>query len=426
MIRGGVVEVNGLDRRVLFSRARAAACAAFALVTLAAAPARGGDPREPDDDGQGGGAGGDDDGDDGRKGQKKHPSVEYEPGEGIRLRARDGDAKLTLSGMVQPLIRLRSTGPGDAVEAEIARARLEVHARLPHGIGAELDLGFDGGEFELRDAFGEWSPGEFLVVQVGRFRPPSGLERETSVRDQPFVERSGVASLASDREIGVSVGGDLPRVPVSWRVAVMRGPRDEDFDGARNVDVLARVVAAPDDRFAASVRGGVLFRPDGAEGIEGEDPFGEEYFGGRDHVGTAQQLGADVCLALPRFRLLAEVAVLREGLSEGTVSGHVLAVGGYALAGLSPFGERDEAEDAGALRRGLEIVGRVEALRFAPAPGDGEPATLFGIAAGVLGLPAPPVRLGAEVWYGIHGEHNEEESAGARRLVLQLSAMFRL
>ncbi len=355
------------------------------------------------------------------------PTFSYDPGKGFLLEDVRGRASLELSLWVAPALRLREPGGGEAGDALIRRGRLGFEARLPHQLSVVAELDLLPGVIDVGDLYGKWAPLSPLAISFGFLKPPTGLERETSPRDLPFLERSAVSLLTVGREVGVRFDGKVAKGKFRYALALTRGDRDADLDDPGNADLHVRLQGVPGPLFAASLRGGLLFRPDGAPGVKGENPFGDEYFQGLNHQGTSTTLGADACLAHPRFRVVAEGVILREGLTEGTVSGHTVALASSLLLGFSPVGTRDDARDGGGLRKGLEILGRVDVAHFAPAPGSGDSVTRSTLTGGVAVAPLRQLRLQGEVWGELPSSSSsdlspEVETATPHRFAVQFWA----
>jgi phosphate-selective porin OprO/OprP len=68
---------------------------------------------------------------------------------------------------------------------------------------------FAGGRAIILDAFATARLQPWLAVTGGKFKVPVGLERLQSANDMRFVERAFPTSLLPNRDLGVSIGGDL-------------------------------------------------------------------------------------------------------------------------------------------------------------------------------------------------------------------------
>lgn len=78
--------------------------------------------------------------------------------------------------------------------AEVARA--DWAAKLAY------DFSY-GGREGVRDVYLRYSGIERSQLTVGHFKEPFGMERKTSVRDLPFMERSILSVLAPSRHAGI-------------------------------------------------------------------------------------------------------------------------------------------------------------------------------------------------------------------------------
>jgi hypothetical protein len=358
-------------------------------------------------EGENDGEPGRDDDDKGKSSKKKKKSLgslSYDPGDGVELSPaggkgddeRDG-VRLGIGAWVQPaLLWTERESPPWELAPALHRARLDLRFRLPLGFGGDLGISFDDADLGLTDALVSWEPIDEIQLVFGRFKAPSGLERGTGARDLPFLERSAVALLQPARSLGFRFRAVLLDGRLRATLALQRGQDSDDFDPDRNVDLFVRVSVAAAKPIALGVHGGLLGRPLGDPGVVPEDPAAGGWFRGRSYVGLATQTGLDACLALPWLRVQVDGALRRDGLTFATESGHLLGLAGHALLGISPLGERDGAEDGGALRRGVEILVRGDGARFQPAPGNGEAAALAGLAWGFAGAPARQILLRAE------------------------------
>ncbi|MFH1313812.1 MAG: porin [Candidatus Eisenbacteria bacterium] len=87
---------------------------------------------------------------------------------------------------------------------ELRRGRFAIKARLWETWNAEFDIDFAGNETDVEDAWISWMTGS-TSVKVGNFKEPFGLERLTSSRRIPFMERSLPSALTPGRQMGLAI-----------------------------------------------------------------------------------------------------------------------------------------------------------------------------------------------------------------------------
>lgn len=317
--------------------------------------------------------------------------VEHKAGEGLLLQAQDSPAEVLLGAWVQPAVGL--TLPGFEGGLDVRRARLSVSARPTETLRAELGLGLDRLEPRVVDAHGSWSPNKALRVRVGRMRPPSGLERETSARLVPFLERSGVQQLVPGRTEALELR--LRHGPASLSLAAARGAAEDPWLETRAVDLVGSATLRG-EAVQLGLRGGLLARPEGAQNILDEAPDGTALLSPRAWAGWGSAAGASVVGVLGPVRLAAEGAGVREGTTLGTADAHTLHGAGYVLVGVAPGAARGGLGDSAAVEQGWEWTARVDGRIAAPAPGVGSAGWWAGARTGLAWTPTAGTRLSAE------------------------------
>ncbi|MCK6517786.1 OprO/OprP family phosphate-selective porin, partial [Myxococcota bacterium] len=260
--------------------------------------------------------------------------IKHKPGEGIELRADGSPAELLVNVIAQPVLSASLSGGSLNPSYELRRARLSLDAHPNKSLNASLQLSADELEVKVRDAHVELKPNDWLRIRAGMIRLPSGLERESSARFIPMVERSGVADLVPARTNGVElrVKKDSLRAAVALAQPSELDPMFWRDDGA--FDVTGMVIWST-DAARVGLRGGALHRPLSAPGVETVSPLTDDpLLAPSAWAGTGAAGGLDMILVVGPLRLAAEGAVLREGLTLGTADGHALHTAGYVLAGL--------------------------------------------------------------------------------------------
>lgn len=85
---------------------------------------------------------------------------------------------------------------------------------------------FAGGRTIILDAFATARLRPWLAVTAGKFKVPVGLERLQSANDIRFIERGLPTSLVPNRDLGVSVGGDIAGGLVNFSFGYFNGVSD--------------------------------------------------------------------------------------------------------------------------------------------------------------------------------------------------------
>lgn len=85
---------------------------------------------------------------------------------------------------------------------------------------------FGGSTVQILDAYANYHYSDGLQLEVGKFKPPVGLEPLQSDVNLLFNERSLVTALLPYRDLGVQLHGDLADGRVSYAAAVVNGAPD--------------------------------------------------------------------------------------------------------------------------------------------------------------------------------------------------------
>ena len=243
--------------------------------------------------------------------------------------------KLRVRLLLQPMLRLGhvTTVPDWTTDLISRRARLGFDATLQKHLGMRFEISVKNMHFEIHNMFAWWKPRKRLELQFGFIKPPGGLERDTFSVDQPFIERSVVTFLNKDHEVGVKIAGSFDDKHWRWAAAVSRDPpplpggdpedspviptgvESEDISRAISKwNTSARFAATPSDRFEASVRTGVRFRPDEADfGEIAVEPYDSTYLTNRPWHGIWWSTSADVAVVQPHWKAVAEGGFRRDG-----------------------------------------------------------------------------------------------------------------
>ncbi|HEX7699573.1 MAG TPA: porin [Kofleriaceae bacterium] len=386
---------------------------------------------------------------------RHHGHTHHEPGLGLEWIA--SRARLRLGLVVQPMARYGhdSIPSPDTMDLTIRRARVSFDAEVSHGTGFHLELQAKNLQVGFADLYGRWALDEHIEIQAGFLHAPGGLERDTSPFDLPFLERSSLASMTRDREVGLKLVGHQDFQ--FWQVSITRdaplGIGGDDPDIAinypRGVDPTtvqrsattwnqaARVGTAPSDEFAAGLDWTLRIRNSQADyGDPAYAPGGSVFLDARPFRGTIVRIGADAAISESHFRVLMEASFRRDGQQlsydgqsgiESRLPGHEWWTGGYLTVGWSPYGGYGRAVDGAPLQYGWELLGRFEAMRVKPVDAFG--STLYAETLGWNWVATRQIRIQLDATLQTFGEFDQTtmmDDAGATRFYGELWATWRL
>lgn len=175
---------------------------------------------------------------------------------GLTIASADGSNVLRLGALVQTDGRYfsDSTTPSTADTWLLRRARPILQGTIDDIYDFKLMPDFGGGKAIVQDAFVAARFKPWLVLTVGKFKPPVGLERLQSAADNRFIERALPTDLVPNRDIGVQLGGDLAAGRINYSLGVFNGVADgtssdnnptPDFSSDGKGDVAARLFLRP-------------------------------------------------------------------------------------------------------------------------------------------------------------------------------------
>lgn len=133
---------------------------------------------------------------------------------------RDGEKYVEVGGVIQlqysafdPAGRSDTAGDGDD-DVRFRRLRPYVEASVSEDWFGKIEIEFgqavDGNEVAVKDAYLQWTGGDYVVVTVGNQKPPFSREFLTSSKEQQLVERTftGDHNYGSpDRMLGLRLDG---------------------------------------------------------------------------------------------------------------------------------------------------------------------------------------------------------------------------
>jgi len=386
---------------------------------------------------------------------RHHGHTHHEPGLGLEWIA--SRARLRLGLIVQPMARYGhdSIPSPDTMDLAIRRARVAFDAELSHGTGFRLELQAKNNQLGIADLYGRWALDEHIEIHAGFLHAPGGLERDTNPFDLPFLERSSLASMTRDREVGIKLVGHQDNQ--FWTVSFTRdapvgvGGDDPDFAinyphgvdptaverSAVTWNQAARVATAPSDEFAAGFGWTLRIRNSQADyGDPAYEPNGSVFLDPRPYRGTSVRLGGDAAMAQKHFRVLMEAAFRRDGQQlsydgvsgiESRLPGHEWWTGGYLTVGWSPLGGYGRAIDGAPLQWGWEVLGRFEVMKVKPV--DAFSSTLYAESIGFNWVATRQIRIQLDATLESFGDFDQTmlmDNAEATRFYAELWATWRL
>lgn len=109
-------------------------------------------------------------------------------------------------------------------------------------------IDFAGGSASLLDVNLDWKIQPELNLRVGKFKPPTGLERLISSPRAPFIEGSFVTLLQPNRDIGAQLFGAFGKGIVEYQAGIFNGARDgqnNTGDNNNEKDFYGRLFSHP-------------------------------------------------------------------------------------------------------------------------------------------------------------------------------------
>ena len=187
------------------------------------------------------------------------PKVTAGP-EGFVLQSSSGDYRVQLRGFVQFDGRFF---PGDegapAVDTFLLRrARLVLAGTVGRHFDFQIAPDFGGGVTVLQDAWLDVKLSPQVQIRVGKFKSPVGLERLQLATALAFVERAFPTALVPNRDVGVTVHGDLAGGVVAYAAGVVNGAPDGgsvDLDLNDGKDLVGRLFVSPFKRGSGALKG---------------------------------------------------------------------------------------------------------------------------------------------------------------------------
>lgn len=209
--------------------------------------------------------------------EEKRPQVGYK--NGFYLKTPDDKFKLKMGGRVFADFRAyNSAHPSDS-EFYISRARIYLSGTLYSYFDFKVQADFGKGESDLKDGFININYLPFAQFQMGQFKAPFSLERMSSSKYMPFIERAlPVDNLTPDRDIGFMVHGAYNPFGLHYGVGIFNGTRANEGDADNHKDLVARVGLSPFEKRGPEILKGLHL---GVSSSYGEQDLA--YAGDRDY-----------------------------------------------------------------------------------------------------------------------------------------------
>ncbi len=352
------------------------------------------------------------------------PEVQPEGWRRDRFAWKKGKSRVELTGYLQEDLRHFSwevTAPSasrkQAKEHELRRFRLGSKALFGKTL-LEFQMEprhLPPGAPHLKLLAGTYSFSKALNVRAGFFKLPGSREFSGPTNGTDFVDRSMIASrLVPDRDWGVSAGG------VHGRLEYLLGAfKGDGYGGVRRAGPSGAARAAVNlprgfQLSGSFLQGGVTALPAGEtvpplpKGALGQTPTGFTFWG-RPYVdGTRRTLSTSLFYSNGSFRFLGEYLEQREQRKGQGTSGEdlpdVLGHGVSAQVSYLLIGERKGVltEPRKSIFEGgpgaVELVARVETLRFDDTGAGSLPATTGSRAANPAPAGARAIEAGVNWW----------------------------
>ena len=202
--------------------------------------------------------------------KKKETPVVKASEKGFGIQSADGQHEIKLRGLLQADVRSFDEGknitqkgaPGasnagyvDNSEkandtALLRRVRPTIEGTVYGKYDFRFTPEFGDGKAQVIDSYLDARLDPAFKIRAGKYKPFVGLERLQSGADIKFIERSYVSSILPNRDVGVSVYGDLFGDKLSYAFGIHNGvPDGGDNTTANDInsdkDYAARIFASP-------------------------------------------------------------------------------------------------------------------------------------------------------------------------------------
>ena len=202
--------------------------------------------------------------------KKKETPVVKASEKGFGIQSADGQHEIKLRGLLQADVRSFQEGtnitqkaaPGASTAgylnnsegandtALLRRVRPTIEGTVFGKYDFRFTPEFGDGKAQVIDSYLDAKLDPAFKIRAGKYKPFVGLERLQSGADIKFLERSYVSSILPNRDVGVSVYGDLFGDKLNYAVGIHNGVVDGGenttaSDINKNKDYAARVFVSP-------------------------------------------------------------------------------------------------------------------------------------------------------------------------------------
>jgi phosphate-selective porin OprO and OprP len=172
--------------------------------------------------------------------------------DGFFIQSDNGDYRLQIGALVHADGRFALGSNAETVAVTdtflIRRLRPYFRGRFARNFEFYINPDFAAGMLVLQDAYVDTVFSPAFRIRLGKTKTPFGLERLQSVTNILFFERALPTSVVPNRDIGVSVLGDISGGLVSYQAAVVNGVTDGgsgDTDSNDGKDLAGRLAIRP-------------------------------------------------------------------------------------------------------------------------------------------------------------------------------------
>jgi len=176
--------------------------------------------------------------------EEQRPQVGYK--NGFFLETPDKDFKLKMGGRIFGDFRAYNSDHPSNDEFYISRARIYLSGTLYKYFDFKVQADFGKGESDLKDGYLNLNYFPSAQLMMGQFKAPFSLERMTSSKYIPFIERSlPVDNLTPDRDLGVMLHGTYDPVGLHYGAGIFNGARSNESDADDHKDFVGRLAVTP-------------------------------------------------------------------------------------------------------------------------------------------------------------------------------------
>jgi hypothetical protein len=180
------------------------------------------------------------------------------------------------------------------------------------------------------------------------------------------------------------------------------------------------------------VNAGAKYRPDGDLGTGVAEPYDTSIIVAHPWQGLMVHADASFALATDHWRVLAEGAYRRDGDPLPMISGGPTPVGnqsgtmGYFTFGYTPDGHYGAASKNAPLKKGWEIITRLEGINLTVPSGDGQNVNWLAATTGVNWQVYKQLRLQTDLGWEQFSVGAAPPNSGRQRIYGQLWMTYRL